>query len=53
MQNVVIYVVVLVCKGSLWQVFIRNEAQNHISRPPYTLYICIQYTYSHREGGES
>jgi hypothetical protein len=26
-----------------------SEAQNHIT-PPYTLYTCIQYTYSHREG---
>jgi hypothetical protein len=22
----------------------------HILPPPYTLYTCIQYTYSHREG---
>jgi hypothetical protein len=27
-----------------------SEAQNPI--PPYTLYTCIQYTYSHREGRE-
>jgi hypothetical protein len=26
-----------------------SEAQNPI--PPYTLYTCIQYTYSDREGG--
>jgi hypothetical protein len=29
-----------------------SEAQNPIHPPPYTLYRCIQYTYSHREGGE-
>ncbi len=28
-----------------------SEAQNPIPPPPYTLYTCIQYTYSHREGG--
>jgi hypothetical protein len=29
-----------------------SEAQNAITPPPpYTLYTCIQYTYSHREGG--
>ncbi len=39
----------LKCKG---QVFIcLSEAQNPIPRTPYTLYTCIQYTYSHREGG--
>jgi hypothetical protein len=27
-----------------------SEAQKAIT-PPYTLYTCIQYTYSHREGG--
>jgi hypothetical protein len=27
-----------------------SEAQNIIP-PPYTLYTCIKYTYSHREGG--
>ncbi len=27
-----------------------SEAQNPI-HPPYTLYTCIQYTYSHREWG--
>jgi hypothetical protein len=29
-----------------------SEAQNPIP-PSYTLYTCIQYTYSDREGGES
>jgi hypothetical protein len=28
----------------------QSVAQNPIP-PPYTLYTCIQYTYSHREGG--
>jgi hypothetical protein len=29
-----------------------SEAQNPIPPPPsYTLYLCIQYTFSHREGG--
>jgi hypothetical protein len=28
-----------------------SEAQNPIP-PPYTLYTCIKYTYSHREWGE-
>ncbi len=28
-----------------------TEAQNpQLPPPPYTLYTCIQYTYSHREG---
>ncbi len=30
-----------------------SEAQISIPHnPPYTLYSCIQYTYSHREGGK-
>jgi hypothetical protein len=29
-----------------------SEAQILIPTPPYTLYTCIQYTYSRREGGE-
>jgi hypothetical protein len=33
-------------KGALRQVFICL-----ISPPPYTLYTCKLYTYSHREGG--
>jgi hypothetical protein len=28
-----------------------SEAQNHIPPLPYTLYTCIQYTYTHRKGG--
>ncbi len=28
-----------------------SEALNPIPPPPYTLYTCIQHTYSHREGG--
>jgi hypothetical protein len=27
-----------------------TEAQNKIHPTPYTMYTCIQYTYSHREG---
>ncbi len=39
------------CKGTLHQVFYLSEAQYTIPPPPpYTLYTCIQYTYSHREG---
>ncbi len=31
-----------------------SEARNPIPPPPpYPLFTCIQYTYSHREGGES
>jgi hypothetical protein len=30
--------------------FFLSEAQSPI--PPHTLYTCIQYTYSHREGGD-
>jgi hypothetical protein len=28
-----------------------SEAQNPVHPPPYTLYTCIQYTYSYREWG--
>ncbi len=43
----------LACKRTLRQVFIcLSEAQTPIPPPPsYTLYVCIQYSYSHREGG--
>jgi hypothetical protein len=44
----------LTCRGTLWQVFL-SEAPSppkpHTPPPPYTLYTCILYTYSHREGG--
>jgi hypothetical protein len=39
----------LTSNGTLRQVFICLRPRPHI--PPYTLYTCIQYTYSHREGG--
>ena len=29
-----------------------SEAQNPKPTPLHTVYTCIQYTYSHREGGE-
>jgi hypothetical protein len=35
-------------KIDLRQVFICLRPRN--TNPPYTLYTCIQYTYSHREG---
>ncbi len=43
-------------KGALRQVFYLSEATflpmtPYSPSPPYTLYMCIQYTYSHREGG--
>jgi hypothetical protein len=41
----------LACKGTLLQVFNLSEAQNPIPPPPLHTYTCIQYTYSHREGG--
>jgi hypothetical protein len=46
----------MTCKGNLRQVFYLSEAPpplyDPISRPPpYTLYTCIQNSYSHREGG--
>jgi hypothetical protein len=43
-------------KGSGSRIRIRNTVSEAPSptmtpySPPYTLYICIQYTYSHREG---
>jgi hypothetical protein len=37
-------------KGTLRQVFICLRPGTPYP-PPYTLYTCIQYTYSHREGG--
>jgi hypothetical protein len=50
MQNVVIL------KNDLYRDFAAgdvylSEAQNPILPHSYTLYTCIQYTYSHREGG--
>ncbi len=41
----------LTCKGTLWQVFICLKARTPYPSPPYTMYRCIQNTYSHREGG--
>jgi hypothetical protein len=42
----------LTCKGTMRQVYIyMSGSQNLIPLPPYTLYTCIQYTYSHREEG--
>ncbi len=41
----------LTCKGTVAAGVYLSEAQNPIPPPPYTLYTCIQYTYSHREGG--
>ncbi len=43
-------------KIDLWRDFAAgvylSEAQNPLHPPPpYTFYTCIQYTYSHREGG--
>ncbi len=41
-------------KGTLRQVFYLSEAFSPPMTPyspPYTRYTCIQYTYSHREGG--
>ncbi len=43
------YLKKLTCKGTLRQVFFL--LYDPILRPFYTLYACIQYTYSHREGG--
>jgi hypothetical protein len=43
----------LTCKGTLRQVFICLRPPpllRHHTPPPYTLYTCILYTYSHREG---
>jgi hypothetical protein len=39
------------CKGSLRQVFICLTPRTPYPPPPYTRYTCIQYAYSHREGG--
>ncbi len=46
----------ITCKGVLWQVFYLSEAPfppmiPYYPPPPYTLYTCLQYTYSHRAGG--
>ncbi len=43
----------LACKGTLRQVFIclRSRTPSSTPPPPYTLYLCKQYSYSHREGG--
>ncbi len=42
-------------KIDLWRDFASgvylSEAQSPVPPPPYKLYTCIQYTYSHREGG--
>jgi hypothetical protein len=40
----------LTCKGTSRKVFICLRPINLLPLP-YTLYTCIQYTYSHREGG--
>jgi hypothetical protein len=40
----------LTSEGTLRQVFICLKPR--ILCPPHTLYSCIQYTYSHREGEE-
>ncbi len=34
------------------QVIFCLRPEPHTAPPPYTLYTCIQYTYSHKEGGE-
>ncbi len=41
----------LACKGTLQQVFLCLKARTPIPPPPYTMYLCIQYIYSHRKGG--
>ncbi len=49
------YLKKLTCKETLRQMFHLSEAPSPpMSQysPPYTLYTCIQYTYSQREGGE-
>jgi hypothetical protein len=47
------YLKKLTCKGTLRQVFYLSEAPSRpmtgYSCPTYTLYTCMQYTYSHRE----
>jgi hypothetical protein len=49
------YLKILTCKGTLRQMFYLSEAPHPsykpILPPLYTLYMCIQYTNSHREGG--
>ncbi len=42
----------LTCKGTLGQVFICRRPKTPYPPPPYTLYTCIQYNYSYREGGK-
>jgi hypothetical protein len=41
----------LTCKGTLRQVFICLRPSPPYPPSPFILYTCIQYTYSHREGG--
>ncbi len=41
----------LTCNGTLRQMFICLRPRTPYPIPPYTLYVCIQYTYSHRWGG--
>jgi hypothetical protein len=41
---------IFACKGTLRQVFICLRPKTH-TPPPYTLNTCMQYSYSHREGG--
>jgi hypothetical protein len=40
----------MTCKGTLRQVFFCLRPRTP-HPPPYSLNTCIQYTYSHREGG--
>ncbi len=42
----------LTCKGTLRLVFISLRPKTPYPPPPYALYTCIQYTYSHREWGK-
>jgi hypothetical protein len=41
----------LTCKGTLRPVFICLRPRTPYPPPPNTLDTCIQYTYSHKEGG--
>jgi hypothetical protein len=43
----------IICKGTLRLVFYLSEAPSPPMTPfpPYTLYMCILYTYLHRKGG--
>ncbi len=44
----------MTCKGTLRQMFYLSESPSpfyDLILPPYTLYTCIQYIYSHRERG--